>query len=94
MEERDNTEYIKIEQPNGEIVEAELILTVHLDRTNKDYMVYSFDETLEEDKAILYTSEVIWHDDGSCSIETIEDASVWDEIKQIMKNIIKENSGE
>ena len=91
MEEK---EYLDIEQSDGQILHVEVILKLHLESNDKDYIIYSLDETDERDLTILYTAEIVFNEDGSCSLETIEDETVWDEIKNIMKSTIKENSGE
>ncbi|HIU22737.1 MAG TPA: DUF1292 domain-containing protein [Candidatus Fimihabitans intestinipullorum] len=86
--------YIEIEQEDGTLKQAELILTFHLDSTNKDYMVYSFDETDDHDSTILYTAEVLWNEDESCSLNKIDDPKTWNEIKELMRNLIKKSSEE
>ena len=63
---------ILIENKNGEMVNAEILLYFTLkDYEDKEYVLYTFNETDEHDLATIYASEVVSSDKGY-EFKTIE----------------------
>lgn len=80
---------ILIENKNGEMVNAEILLYFTLkDYEDKEYVLYTFNETDEHDLATIYASEVVSSDKGY-EFKTIETDDEWLKIKDVMRTSIK-----
>ncbi len=80
---------ILIENKNGEMVNAEILLYFTLkDYEDKEYVLYTFNETDEHDLATIYASEVVSSDKGY-EFKTIETDDEWAKIKDVMRTSIK-----
>ena len=80
---------ILIENKNGEMVNAEILLYFTLkDYEDKEYVLYTFNETDEHDLATIYASEVV--DAGEkYEFKTIGTDDEWSKIKDVMRMSIK-----
>lgn len=81
---------IKLTNPNGSVVEAEVLLYFNLNETGKDYIIYTFNETDQNDMMTIYTSIVTKNNDEYV-LSKIEDQNEWAKIKDVMRQVIKDN---
>jgi uncharacterized protein YrzB (UPF0473 family) len=82
------TKYIEFIEENGEKTKAELLLSF-LYQDNK-FVVYTFGEKDSNDMMIVYSSKVIETTEGK-KLEK-PSSEQWNEIKQIMNQIVKEGA--
>jgi uncharacterized protein YrzB (UPF0473 family) len=82
------TKYIEFIEENGEKTKAELLLSF-LYQDNK-FVVYTFGEKDSNDMMIVYSSKVIETPEGK-KLEK-PSSEQWNEIKQIMNQIVKEGA--
>lgn len=83
-----NKNVISVKRINGSIETAEIVLMVHLDTTDKDYVVYTFNEKDTNDLITIYAS-LINNENNIVSFNDIT-SEEWDMIKEYMKNQSKE----
>ena len=78
---------ISIVDENGAIDEAEELLRLELSEFNKKYIIYTKNETDENN----YISELYKENDNSSDVElrAIETDQEWDKLKEILKEISK-----
>ncbi|MBQ9181201.1 MAG: DUF1292 domain-containing protein [Bacilli bacterium] len=81
---------IKLTNPDGSIVEAEVLLYFNLNETNKDYIIYTFNETDSNDMMTIYTS-VVTKNGQDYVLSKIENDEEWSKIKDVMRQVIKDN---
>ena len=82
---------ISIVDENGAIDEAEELLRLELSEFNKKYIIYTKNETDENNNVTIYISELYKENDNSSDVElrAIETDQEWDKIKEILKEISK-----
>lgn len=78
---------IKVINENGEEVEAEVLLYFNLESTGKDYILYTFGETDEQQMETIHASILEQTDDGY-KLDTMPDED-WETVKEIMREIIR-----
>lgn len=79
---------IKIINEEGKEVEVEVVQYFTLESTGKDYIVYTEGETDEAGDVLVYTSEVVEHDD-EIELKGIEDPKVLEEVVEYLTNIVQ-----
>ncbi len=78
---------IKVLNENGEEIEAEVLLYFSLDKTGKDYILYTFGEVDENTMETIHASIIIEEQNGY-KLETMPDED-WDTVKEVMREIIR-----
>lgn len=74
---------------SGEKKDAERLLLFKLKDTDKTYIVYTFNETDENDMIKLYVA-ILNEKDGVYSLENITDSDEWTSVKDAMRKIAKD----
>lgn len=74
--------------PEGEEIEAEVLLHFSLKTTNKKYLIYTHNETTKNDMVTVYAAacKEVGND---VQLENIETNDEWDLIKEVMRSVIK-----
>lgn len=82
---------ISIVDENGAIDEAEELLRLELSEFNKKYIIYTKNETDENNNVTIYISELYKENENSSDVElrAIETDQEWDKLKEILKEISK-----
>ena len=82
---------ISIVDENGAIDEAEELLRLELSEFNKKYIIYTKNETDDNNNVTIYISELYKENENSSDIElrAIETDQEWDKLKEILKEISK-----
>ena len=78
---------IKVINEKGEEVEAEVLLYFSLERTGKDYILYTFGEVDDEGMETIHASILVPAEDGY-RLETMPEDD-WETVKEIMREIIR-----
>ena len=86
MEEK---QMINVVNEQGEEVEVEVVAYFTLNSNNKKYLIYTENKEDEAGNVEVYTSEVIENEDGTITLEGIDDEETWVEIKKVMVDIAK-----
>ena len=78
---------ISIVDENGAIDEAEELLRLELSEFNKKYIIYTKNETDENNNVTIYISELYKENDNSSYVElrAIETDQEWYKLKEILK---------
>lgn len=79
---------LRIIDENGEEKEVEVINYFTLNSNGKDYMIYTENQEDSKGNVVVYTSEVVHHED-SIELIGVDDNQVMEEIKNIMIEITK-----
>ena len=74
---------------SGEKKDAERLSLFKLKDTDKTYIVYTFNETDENDMIKLYVA-ILNERDGVYSLENITDSDEWTSVKDAMRKIAKD----
>lgn len=74
---------------SGEKKDAERLSLFKLKDTDKTYIVYTFNETDENDMIKLYVA-ILNEKDGVYSLENITDSDEWRSVKDAMRKIAKD----
>ena len=82
---------ISIVDENGAIDEAEELLRLELSEFNKTYIIYTKNETDDNNNVTIYISELYKENENSSDVElrAIETDQEWDKLKEILKEISK-----
>lgn len=82
---------ISIVDENGAIDEAEELLRLELSEFNKKYIIYTKNETDDNNNVTIYISELYKENEDSSDVElrAIETDQEWDKLKEILKEISK-----
>ncbi len=80
---------ITIENMDGTMEEVDLVNSFDVKDINKNFVILSKGETLKEGMSKVYISEVVEETPGVYKLIGITDESVWDKVKQAMKNIVQ-----
>lgn len=79
---------IELKKANGEVFKAELISYFQLVDSEKKYLFYTLNETVENGLVKMYVTEVA--DDASSLAQTMTDEE-WVNLKSIMKSMLTGN---
>ncbi len=82
---------IVIENKKGIKYEADIIMCFDIEELNKSYVVYKFDDEVEDDLSTFHTSVLVSKNDDNYVLEDIKDEKEWDIIKGLMKKIVDES---
>ena len=77
---------IEITNSLGQKVEADIITVFKVNSTNKDYIVYTFNEKDSENNYKTYTSR-LRETDGQYFLDAITDDNEWLDVKNIIVKI-------
>ena len=80
---------ITIENMDGTMEEVDLVNSFDVKDINKNFVILSKGETFKEGMSKVYISEVVEETPGVYKLIGITDESVWDKVKQAMKNIVQ-----
>lgn len=80
---------ITIENIDGTIEEVELVNAFDVKDINKNFVILSKGEALGEGMNKVYISEVVEENPGTYRLIGITDESIWDKVKQAMKEIVQ-----
>ena len=79
--------------PEGDEVECEVLLFFELDSTHKQYLVYTYNEKDKNGMVTVYASTATKKEDGY-HLSSIDTEQEWEEIKEVMRKIIKSGGDE
>lgn len=85
-------ELVTLVTPEGEEVEAEVLIFFGLDSTQKKYLVYTYNERDKNDMVTVYASTFV-EDGDKFYLDAIENEEEWEQVKEVMRQTIK-NGGE
>lgn len=77
---------IEITNSLGQKVEADIITIFKVNSTDKEYIVYTFNEKDENDNYKTYTSR-LRESNGQYFLDSIEDNTEWEEVHNIIIKI-------
>lgn len=80
---------ITVQNLDGTTEEMDLISSFPVKEINRNFAILSRGETLSEGMRKVYISEVIEESPGVYKLIGINDESVWDRVKQAMKEIVQ-----
>jgi len=86
-------EIVTMVTPDGDEVEAEVLLFFELNSNQKEYLIYTYNEKDKNNMITVYASAFV-ENDGKCYLEAIESDSEWEQIKEIMRQTIKSGGDE
>ncbi len=78
---------INVLNENGDEIEAEVLLYFSLDKTGKNYILYTFGEVDENTMETVHASILNETEDGY-KLETMPDED-WETVKEVMREIIR-----
>lgn len=78
---------IKVKKSNGEEIEAEVLLCFELEKTGKNYILYTFNEVDAQNMETIHAS-VIREDENGYQLDTIPEDE-WKSVKEVMREIIR-----
>lgn len=81
---------MKIKNQNNVLVDATVLLYFELPKYNKEYAVYTYGEKSESGFDVNYVS-VINRTETGIVLNPVETDEEWNQIKEIMKTVIKSN---
>ena len=73
---------------DGTEKEAEVLTVFNMKSTGKDYILYTLNESDENDMVRIYASILI-EKDGTYSFDVIESDEEWAQVKDVMKQMAK-----
>ena len=74
---------------DGTMEEVELVNPFGIQDLNKNFIIFSKGESVGEGMSKVYVSEVIEENPGVFKLVGITDETVWDRVKQAMKEIVQ-----
>ena len=83
----DNQSVLEIVDIDGERKKVEVVLTLTLEQTHKNYIVYTLNQK-KNDMVVLYASSIL-EQNGKMILEDISDAE-WSLVKNKMREIIQD----
>ena len=69
--------------------EVDLVNSFNVKDINKSFVILSKGETLNDTMSKVYVSEVVEETPGVFKLIGITDESIWDKVKQAMKEIVQ-----
>lgn len=81
-------ELITLINPEGEEVEAEVLIFFKIESTQKDYLVYTYNEKDKNNMITVYASAFV-EEDGKFCLKPIESDEEWEKTKEVMRQTIK-----
>ncbi len=80
---------ITIKNMDGTMEEVDLVNSFGIEDINKNFIILSKGETAGEGMSKVYVSEVIEETPGVYKLIGITDETIWDKVKQAMKEIVQ-----
>ena len=80
---------ITIQNMDGTMEEVDLVNSFNVKDINKSFVILSKGETLNDTMSKVYVSEVVEETRGVFKLIGITDESIWDKVKQAMKEIVQ-----
>lgn len=80
---------ITIQNMDGTMEEVDLVKTFDVKDINKNFVILSKGESIGEGMSKVYISEVIEEEPNVYKLIGITDESIWDKVKQAMKDIVQ-----
>ncbi len=78
---------IKVLNEKGEEIEAEVLLYFSLEKTGKDYVLYTFGEVDDKSMETIHAS-ILNETENGYKLETMPDSD-WETVKEVMREIIR-----
>ncbi len=78
---------INVLNENGDEIEAEVLLYFSLDKTGKNYILYTFGE-MDENKMETVHASILNETEDGYKLETMPDED-WETVKEVMREIIR-----
>lgn len=78
---------IRVKKSNGEEVEAEVLLCFELEKTGKNYILYTFNEVDSQKMETIHASVIKENDEGY-QLDVIPNEE-WTAVKEVMREIIR-----
>jgi uncharacterized protein YrzB (UPF0473 family) len=78
---------ITVKRANGETTEAEVLLCFQIEKTGKNYILYTFNESDAQNMETIHAS-IITETENGYQLDTIPDDE-WKEVKEIMREVIR-----
>ena len=78
---------IRVKKSNGEEVEAEVLLCFELEKTGKNYILYTFNEVDAQNMETIHAS-VIRENETGYQLDVIPEDE-WKSVKEVMREIIR-----
>lgn len=88
MEEKENR-IITIISEEGKEEQVEVIVAFKFKDTNQEYIVYTQNEKDDNGNVTIYVSKIM-EEDGESRLFGIEDDAEWDRIKEVLRELSKE----
>lgn len=86
MEEK--KEIMTVTLPDGNKEEVEVLLAFKFNDNNKEYVVYTKNETDENGNVTIYISNVV-REGNIAKLETVSDDNEWTRIKNVLRELSK-----
>lgn len=83
---------IKVKKSNGEEQEAEVILCFELEKTGKNYIIYTFNEVDSQNMETIHASVIKENEEGY-QLDVIPEDE-WTAVKEVMREIIRNEEWE
>ena len=80
---------ITIQNMDGTMEEVDLVNSFNVKDINKNFVILSKGEALNDTMSKVYVSEVVEETPGVFKLIGITDESMWDKVKQAMKEIVQ-----
>jgi len=81
-------EIITLVNPDGDEVEAEVLVFFKLDSNQKEYLIYTYNEKDKNNMITVYASAFV-EEDGKYCLDPIEADDEWEQVKEVMRQTIK-----
>lgn len=88
-----NDTKITVTAENGQSFQADVIDIFKVNGYDKDYIIYSFGEVVDDDNEKVYVS-ILDKDGDNYSLKEISDASEWDAVQKAINEGSTLNGGE
>ena len=79
---------VSIKNMDGTMEEVDLINAFKINDINKNFVILSKGEKVDEGKSKIYISEFVESEPGVYSLVGIKDDTLWNRVKQAMKEIV------
>ena len=89
--ENEQKKVITIVDENGNEKEADVLLYFKLNESDKEYLIYTFNEVAGDDLVAVHASAVSKNEDGTPVLAAVESDEEWTKIKETMRQVIKDN---
>lgn len=86
-------ELVTLVTPEGEEVEAEVLIFFGLESTQKKYLVYTYNEKDKNNMITVYASTFVEEGD-KFYLDAIATDAEWEQVKEVMRQTIKSGGNE